>query len=519
MKRHLLLSTLFCLLFGYTTTYAQLPLAKVNEFQTQATQYAENKEYGKALSLYQRAFTEYAAIKEYQSSIDCGMKAVELCVQQSSYKEAFDLLREINQVIRKQASLSGKPQNINYFALAKERFLLNLKLRNQAQASAQLERMEEIAKNMNDVKINNELLYLQTAFDYSFGKNEAGDASLQKLINIYSSEKQFDEIVNCYQSLINLSKQVNSANLTAHMYVNFMMWSDSINAAKSREEFETLQQKHNDSLDESEHLGKRLSYRMYIIMAIGIVLVVVALLLILLFINQIRLKASNRSYKKKIQTANEFSELKTQFIHNISSQIEPSLNVFNHIANSLPDTLKNEKSSLIEQSSAIGSFTNHISEVTTLETSLNTPFAVDAINVKAFCDELAETITPKLQPNVTLSVDAPKIQIKANKEQLTHLLTHLLENATEYTQEGTIRLEFKKRGAHTHQFIVSDNGPGIAPEKQADLFKPFKQVEDLTKGDGLGLPICSLIATKMNGSLTLDKTYKKGAKFILEIQS
>ena len=87
MKRHLLLSTLLCLLFGYTSIYAQLPLAKVQEFQTQANQLYNDKEYGKALSLYQRAFTEYAAINEFQSSIDCGLKAAELCVQQSSYKE------------------------------------------------------------------------------------------------------------------------------------------------------------------------------------------------------------------------------------------------------------------------------------------------------------------------------------------------------------------------------------------------------------------------------------------------
>lgn len=280
-----------------------------------------------------------------------------------------------------------------------------------------------------------------------------------------------------------------------------------------------MQQQYNESLEEVEHKENRLSYRMYIIMFIGIVLIVVTLLLILLFINQIRLKASNRSYKKKIQIANEFSELKTQFIHNISSQIEPSLNVFNSIANKLPESLKADKISMIEQSNAIGEFIHHIDEITTLETSLNTPFSDETINVKAFCDELANTITPIIQPNVTISVDAPKIQIKANKEQLTRLLTHLLKNAAEYTQEGVIRLDFKKRGAHTHQFVVTDNGPGISSEQQEDLFKPFKQVEDLTKGDGLGLPICSLIATKMNGSLTLDTGYKKGCRFIIEIHS
>ncbi len=39
----------------------------------------------------------------------------------------------------------------------------------------------------------------------------------------------------------------------------------------------------------------------------------------------------------------------------------------------------------------------------------------------------------------------------------------------------------------------------------------------MAEGDLLGLPICALKAVKMKGSLKLDNTYKKGARFILEI--
>ncbi|WP_368339230.1 ATP-binding protein, partial [Parabacteroides merdae] len=39
-----------------------------------------------------------------------------------------------------------------------------------------------------------------------------------------------------------------------------------------------------------------------------------------------------------------------------------------------------------------------------------------------------------------------------------------------------------------------------------------------TDGDGLGLPICSLIASKMNGTLSIDPEYKKGSRFILVLQ-
>ena len=122
-----------------------------------------------------------------------------------------------------------------------------------------------------------------------------------------------------------------------------------------------------------------------------------------------------------------------------------------------------------------------------------------------------------IKADITTSVNAPKLQVKANKEQLERILLHLLQNAAYYTEEGRISLDFKKRGAHTHQFIVTDTGTGIPAEQQETIFKPFTEVKDLTTGDGLGLPICSLIAAKMNGSLTLDIGYTKGTRFILEL--
>ena len=88
-----------------------------------------------------------------------------------------------------------------------------------------------------------------------------------------------------------------------------------------------------------------------------------------------------------------------------------------------------------------------------------------------------------------------------------------------FTLRSLNEVDFKKRGAHTHQFIISDTGCGIPEEQRESIFKPFTEVKDLTQGDGLGLPICSLIATKMNGSLTLDSGYTKGARFVLELHA
>jgi signal transduction histidine kinase len=126
---------------------------------------------------------------------------------------------------------------------------------------------------------------------------------------------------------------------------------------------------------------------------------------------------------------------------------------------------------------------------------------------------------------VTLTVNAPKMTANFNREYVTHILTHLLSNAIRYTPEGgRVTLDYKKRGAHTHQFIVTDSGCGITipggeegVDNREEVFKAFRGVHDLTTGDGLGLPICKQMALKMKGDLTIDPAYTKGTRFILEL--
>ena len=130
-----------------------------------------------------------------------------------------------------------------------------------------------------------------------------------------------------------------------------------------------------------------------------------------------------------------------------------------------------------------------------------------------------DQIRDKVKSNVTLTVNAQKMSAKINKEYVSHIILHLLNNAAEYTpQGGTIWLEFKKRGPHTHQFLVADTGSGIPEEKREDVFKPFLEIKDLTTGDGLGLPICKQMALKMDGDLEIDGAFTKGTRFVLNLQ-
>jgi signal transduction histidine kinase len=63
-------------------------------------------------------------------------------------------------------------------------------------------------------------------------------------------------------------------------------------------------------------------------------------------------------------------------------------------------------------------------------------------------------------------------------------------------------------------FWVRDNGPGIAPEDQTRLFKPFTQLDHVrARGYGLGLSVVRHIVEKLGGQVGVASTPGQGSVF------
>jgi signal transduction histidine kinase len=210
-----------------------------------------------------------------------------------------------------------------------------------------------------------------------------------------------------------------------------------------------------------------------------------------------------RKQKKTIKLANESDALKAKFISNISAQLEPTLK---KLDDSIPEV------------QALLDFSNRIQTLSELQNSANKELEMEDVQIQQFCEDLLGEVRDKIKKDVTLSVNVPKMNVCINKEYVSHILLHLLSNAAEYTPAGgNIWLDFKKRSPHKYQFLVSDTGCGIPEEKQDDVFKPFLEIRDLTTGDGLGLPICRQMAQNMNGDLSIDSQFTKGARFVMDL--
>lgn len=63
-------------------------------------------------------------------------------------------------------------------------------------------------------------------------------------------------------------------------------------------------------------------------------------------------------------------------------------------------------------------------------------------------------------------------------------------------------------------FWVRDNGPGLLPEAQAQLFTPFTRLhKDRAEGHGLGLSIVQQVVQKLAGQVGVNSTFGQGSKF------
>ena len=505
---------IFCLSM---LAYAQTPQDRATELKEQAQSSLNQKDYIKARYLFKKAYEAFATRENYPQAIKCGVQANALYVRENFYKEGFELCRDMDQLIWAGEQNQKKVFYNLRFLVNKERLQMYMALKNPVQAKTQLNKLEKTANLAKNDSLTEVLLYTKANYYYTFNQNTQGDTCFRKLINQYKEKKDYAKVNDCYKNLIGIARKTNNAPLMERTYESYNVWTDSVKALTAQDKLNVLKRKYDESQLTIQEKDGTLSAKQYIIISLCILVVILVAGLAILAAILLKFIAGNRKLKKSVKIANEHNELKAKFIQNISSQMEPTLNTLATSANELSRKAPQEASQMQSQVAALKRFSDDIQKLSSLENSLTELYELDEINIGTFCENVMDKVKEHIKIDVTPSVNAPKLQVKTNKEQLERILLYLLKNAAFYTEQGRISLEFKKRGAHTHQFIVTDTRTGIPAEQQENLFKPFTEVKDLTTGDGLGLPICSLIAAKMNGNLTLDTSYTKGTRFILEL--
>ena len=459
---------------------------------------------GSARSLWIRAFEEYAAQGKTAQGVECGVKAAALYHNESHYQEAFDLLRNIDHAIT--ADKEQRPADIAAwrYKVVRERMAMYLKMHRSVPAQEQLDIMERHATASADESLLNDLLYHKAIFYYTFGQDAKGNAIFREMATKLTAQKEYDKVDDVYKTLIANGRKSGSANMVAQAYSGYIAWKDSTAAIKAADERNALQEQIAAGQASIAEKESALTSRQRIIATLITVLVALAAALAVCLLVLLRFVVLTRKQKKLIRRANENIALKAKFISNISQQLSPTLGRLD---------------ARIPEVRALQDFSDHIQTLSSLVSEANGTVPLQDTPLQQFCQDIVSPLRAIVKPGVNIKMDVPAMSAKINREYVAHILTHLLTNAAAYTPEGgNIHLDFKKRGPHKQQFMVANTGSTIPKERREDVFKPFLEVRNLTDGDGLGLPICSQMAVKMNGELTIDPEFTKGTRFVLNLQ-
>jgi two-component system, OmpR family, phosphate regulon sensor histidine kinase PhoR len=112
--------------------------------------------------------------------------------------------------------------------------------------------------------------------------------------------------------------------------------------------------------------------------------------------------------------------------------------------------------------------------------------------------------------------------IEGDARALEHVLSNLVDNAVKYCPSGArIRVGAAEWNGRV-RLVVSDTGPGIAPEHLDRVFERFYRIDAGRSrelgGTGLGLSIVKHMVEAMRGKVSVDSVVGQGSTFAVVLQ-
>lgn len=137
----------------------------------------------------------------------------------------------------------------------------------------------------------------------------------------------------------------------------------------------------------------------------------------------------------------------------------------------------------------------------------NDPF-LDTSIVSIIENALALSAEKLRARSIDVRFDRPEgseLTVQCRESQIGQVLINLINNARdaiEHLEEKWVAIQIEERPKEI-AVLFSDSGPGIPPEIEEKIFKPFFTTKEVGKGTGLGLSISKEIIESHGGALKL----------------
>ena len=390
---------------------------------------------------------------DLKKTVEDGIKTSIQQTENREWKEAFATCRQLDGLIAIQEQKTKKAAPELHYLVSKERLRMYMRLSNkQKECQEQLAKMEDWATKANSNEVSEDLLMSKAGYYQKFGMNDKSLQCYKELVQKRSQGKDEQGVNQCYQDMLAQAKTGKNTSLTRALERLYTNWQDSIKAVKAAQELKSLQDEYAASQNTLAEKESKINTQKGGI--IFLCILAAALAGGLLFFIGIMLKNIRqiKKLKKSLSIANGNNEMKSKFINNIGEQITPSLEAI-------------EGGNVKKHVQALKDLMTHIQAYMALESTREERYEMKDMNISTLCENVMNKAKESFKPDVVASLNVPRVNVRTNAEALENILLYLLGNAALHTESGKITLEFKKRSAHSGQFIVTDTGCGIPDRK------------------------------------------------------
>lgn len=236
--------------------------------------------------------------------------------------------------------------------------------------------------------------------------------------------------------------------------------------------------------------------------------------------------------KQRTKELEDASRYKSEFLANMSHEIRTPMNAIMGMSHLLSKTAMNSTQSsyvgkIKEASSVLLRIINDILDFSKIEAGkmeLET-IAFDLHKeLKKSCSIFSVLAKEK---GIDFQCDFVETNrfFKGDPCKIMQIVNNFLSNAVKFTKEGAVILSVNEQVNDDQTavltFNVRDSGMGIPKEKQSLLFKAFGQLDaSITRkhgGTGLGLFICTQLASMMQGHISVESEEGRGSLFSLTL--
>jgi signal transduction histidine kinase/CheY-like chemotaxis protein len=226
-------------------------------------------------------------------------------------------------------------------------------------------------------------------------------------------------------------------------------------------------------------------------------------------------KLAEEALRKAREAAETANNEKSRFVAIVSHEIRTPLNALLNSIRLLGDSvLAPAQQSLLamarQSGDALFGLINDILDLSQMQAG-KLPIRPTLFELRPLLESSAEMFAAQaalrgLSIHVAIADGTPEALL-TDPGRLRQVQLNLLSNAVKYARPGEIWLTAEPGlGAdEAVRLTVRDDGPAIAPDARARLFRPFSRLDraegDIAPGTGLGLSICQQLVSLMGGEI------------------